>query len=101
MKMIAATTFALILSTSLAQAQARQVEGGVSAGWTNSSANSEKPRANFGRSNTGSLETSQGETAPGDFAVTGGLSGRSGAPNVTGQVAPGTSNSPAGNAAGE
>jgi hypothetical protein len=40
-------------------------------------------------------------TAPGDFAVTGGLSNRSRAWNPTGQVDPGTSNSPAGNAGGE
>jgi hypothetical protein len=33
-------------------------------------------------------------TAPGDFAVTGGLSDRSRAWNPTGQVDPGTSNSP-------
>jgi hypothetical protein len=39
--------------------------------------------------------------APGDFAVTGGLSNRSRAWNPTGQVDPGTSNSPAGNAGGE
>jgi hypothetical protein len=38
---------------------------------------------------------------PGDFAVTGGLSNRSRAWNPTGQVDPGTSNSPAGNAGGE
>ena len=38
-------------------------------------------------------------TEPGDFAVTGGVSGR--AWNPTGQVDPGTSNSPAGNAGGE
>jgi hypothetical protein len=40
-------------------------------------------------------------TEPGDFAVTGGLSDRSRAWNPTGQVDPGTSNSPAGNAGGE
>ena len=40
-------------------------------------------------------------TKPGDFAVTGGLSDRSRAWNPTGQVDPGTSNSPAGNAGGE
>jgi len=40
-------------------------------------------------------------TEPGDFAVTGGLSNRSRAWNPTGQVDPGTSNSPAGNAGGE
>ncbi len=39
-------------------------------------------------------------TEPGDFAVTGGLSNRSRAWNPTGQVDPGTSNSPAGNAGG-
>jgi hypothetical protein len=38
-------------------------------------------------------------TEPGDFAVTDGFSGR--ARSSIGQVAPGTSNSPAGNAAGE
>jgi hypothetical protein len=40
-------------------------------------------------------------TEPGDFAVTGGLSNPSRAWNPTGQVDPGTSNSPAGNAGGE
>jgi hypothetical protein len=40
-------------------------------------------------------------TEPGDFAVTGGLSNRSRAWNPIGQVDPGTSNSPAGNAGGE
>jgi hypothetical protein len=40
-------------------------------------------------------------TEPGDFAVTGGLSDISRAWNPTGQVDPGTSNSPAGNAGGE
>jgi hypothetical protein len=40
-------------------------------------------------------------TEPGDFAVTGGLSNRSRAWNPSGQVDPGTSNSPAGNAGGE
>jgi hypothetical protein len=40
-------------------------------------------------------------TEPGDFAVTGGLSNRSRAWNPTGQVDPGTSNSPTGNAGGE
>jgi hypothetical protein len=40
-------------------------------------------------------------TKPGDFAVTGGLSNRSRAWNPTGQVDPGTSNSPAGNAGAE
>jgi hypothetical protein len=40
-------------------------------------------------------------TEPGDFAVTGGLSNLSRAWNPTGQVDPGTSNSPAGNAGGE
>ena len=38
---------------------------------------------------------------PGDFAVTGGLSNRSRAWNPTGQVDPGTSNSPAQNAGAE
>ena len=40
-------------------------------------------------------------TEPGDFAVTGGLSDTSRAWNPTGQVDPGTSNSPDGNAGGE
>ena len=42
-----------------------------------------------------------GNTGPGDFAVTDGLSGRGGMRDSIGQVAPGTSNSPAGNAGGE
>jgi hypothetical protein len=41
------------------------------------------------------------KTEPGDFAVTDGLSGRGRAGDSIGEVAPGTSNSPAGNAGGE
>jgi hypothetical protein len=51
--------------------------------------------------NSESFVSNSGMTEPGDFAVTGGLSNRSRAWNPTGQVDPGTSNSPAGNAGGE
>jgi len=99
MKTIATITFALVLSTSFALAQASQVQSGASTGWTNSFANSEKPRMNSGMSNTENFGTRNSEmTEPGDFAVTDGLSDRSRAWNPTGQVDPGTSNSPAGNA---
>jgi hypothetical protein len=94
MKTIATTAFALVLSTSFALAQASQTHGGASTGWMNSSASSERPGMNFGVRNS---ET----TEPGDFATTDGLSNRSRAWNPTGQVDPGTSNSPAGNAGGE
>jgi hypothetical protein len=58
------------------------------------SANQQKPDIN---SRTRDREA----TEPGDFTVTDGLSGSGRAWNPTGQVAPGTSNSPAGNAGGE
>jgi hypothetical protein len=68
----------------------------------NSSVISEKPRLNFGMSDSGNSGVRNREmTEPGDFAVTGGLSDTSRAWNPTGQVDPGTSNSPAGNAGGE
>ena len=64
-------------------------------GWEpSSSVNSEMP-------GTRSVRRNSERTEPGDFAVTGGLSNRSRAWNPTGQVDPGTSNSPAGNAGGE
>jgi hypothetical protein len=102
MKTIATTAFALLLSTSFALAQASQTHDGVSTGWMNSSASSEEPGMNFGVRNSQNLGISNSETTePADFAVTGGLSDRSRAWNPTGQVDPGTSNSPAGNAGGE
>jgi hypothetical protein len=54
-------------------------------------------RYGWGPSGSANSETIE----PGDFAVTGGLSKSSRAWNPTGQVDPGTSNSPAGNAGGE
>jgi hypothetical protein len=67
-----------------------------------SSANSEKPGINGGVRDTGNIGTGHSETTePGDFAVTDGLSDRSGRDNPTGQVDPGTSNAPAGNSGGE
>jgi hypothetical protein len=102
MKTIATTAFALVLSTSFALAHASQTHGGASTGWMNSSASSEQPGMNFGVRNSESLRMSNSETTePGDFATTGGLSNRIRAWNPTGQVDPGTSNSPAGNAGGE
>ena len=47
---------------------------------------------------TNSVRRDSEMTEPGDFAVTGGLSNRTRAWNPTGQVDPGTSNSPDGNA---
>jgi hypothetical protein len=62
-------------------------------GWEPSwSVNSEMSGRNSGMRNSEVNE-------PGDFAVTGGVSTRDW--NPTGQVDPGTSNSPAGNAGGE
>jgi hypothetical protein len=74
---------------------------GNSYGWEpSSSANSKKPGIHSRMRNSESSGTSNSEIAePGDFAVTGGVS--SGVWNPTGQVDPGTSNSPAGNAGGE
>lgn len=100
MKTIATTAFALVLSTSFALAQTSHAHGGASTGWMNSSASSERPGMNSGVRNSENLGMSNSETT-GDFAVTGGLSNRSRAWNPTGQVDPGTSNSPAGNAGGE
>jgi hypothetical protein len=62
----------------------------------------EKPDVNSVIRNSESFGMSNSEmTEPGDFALTGGLSATSRAWNPTGQVDPGTSNSPAGNAGGE
>jgi hypothetical protein len=62
----------------------------------------ERPDVNSVMRNSESFGMSNSEmTEPGDFAVTGGLSAASRAWNPTGQVDPGTSNSPAGNAGGE
>jgi hypothetical protein len=58
------------------------------------SAESERPRLDSGVRNSE-------KTEPGDFAVTDGLSGRGRTGDSIGQVVPGPSNSPAGNAAGE
>jgi hypothetical protein len=64
-------------------------------GWEpTNSAESERPRPDFGMLNR---ET----TEPGDFAVTDGLSGRSRFESSMGHVAPGTSNAPCGNCGGE
>jgi hypothetical protein len=64
-------------------------------GWEpTNSAESERPRLDFGMLNS---ET----TEPGDFAVTDGLSGRSRFGSSMGHVAPGTSNAPCGNCGGE
>jgi len=80
-------------------------DGGVlgsSYGWEPiSSANSEKPGIHSRMRNSESSVSNSEMTEPGDFAVTGGLSNRSRAWNPTGEVDPGTSNSPAGNAGGE
>jgi hypothetical protein len=76
--------------------------GGRLGSESTSSANSEKPDMNSGMSNSENFEMrNSGTTEPGDFAVTGGLSGTGRAWNPTGQVDPGTSNSPVGNAGGE
>jgi hypothetical protein len=102
MKTIAATAFALLLSTSFALAQTSQTHGWASTGWMNSFASGERPGMDSGVRNSENLRVSHSEMIePGDFAVTGGLSNRGRAWNPTGQVDPGTSNSPAGNAGGE
>jgi hypothetical protein len=93
----------VLLFVAVAAPTFAQDRGGLgnSYGWEpNSSANSEKPRLNFGVGNSGNFRMRNREMAePGDFAVTGGE--RSRAWNPTGEVDPGTSNSPAGNAGGE
>jgi hypothetical protein len=102
MKTIATAAFALILSTSFAPAQSSQAQGGASTRWMNSSDSTEKPGMNPGLRKSGSLGMrDSGKTEPGDFAVTDGLSDRGRTGDSVGEVAPGTSNSPAGNAGGE
>jgi hypothetical protein len=92
------TFSAIVLLFAAVAAPAFAQDGGVLTsryGWEPSSyANSVKP-AMHSRMRTSEM------TEPGDFAVTGGLSDSSRAWNPTGQVDPGTSNSPAGNAGGE
>jgi hypothetical protein len=62
----------------------------------------ERPGLNSGIGDPGDSGMRNGETSePGDFAVTGGLSPADSRGDPTGQVDPGTSNSPAGNAGGE
>lgn len=101
-KTTATTAFALVLSTSFALGQPSQAQGGASTGPTSNSANSEKPGISSGmssRENSGMSDRKMIE--PGDFAVTDGVSDRTGAWNPTGQVDPGTSNSPGPNSGGE
>jgi hypothetical protein len=74
-----------------------QDAGGVGGryGWEPSSSwNGEMPGMN-------SVGRNSEVTAPGDFAVTDGLSGRSRFESSMGHVAPGTSNAPCGNCGGE
>ena len=97
MKTIAATAFALVLSTSFALAQERQVQSETHRGGTSSSTG-EKPGLSSGVIDPHSGINNSQRTEPGDFALTGGGS-RTG--NPTGQVEPGTSNAPAGNSGGE
>jgi hypothetical protein len=62
----------------------------------------EKPDMNSVVPNSESFGMSRSEmTEPGDFAVTGGLSGPSRFGSSMGHVAPGTSNAPCGNCGGE
>jgi hypothetical protein len=102
MKTIAATAFALVLSTSFVLAQLSQARGEARTGWTSGTAYTEKSEVNSGLRNSENFGVRDSEmTEPGDFAVTGGVSDRGNTGNPTGQVDPGTSNSPAGNAGGE
>jgi len=59
-----------------------------------------KQRVNYRNLHLGPIGNSE-ITEAGDFAVTGGMSNRSRAWNPTGQVDPGTSNSPGPNSGGE
>ena len=93
-KMFSATVLLFAAVSAPVFAQDRGVLGS-GYGWEpNSSANSEEPGIHSRMRNSEITE-------PGDFAVTGGLSNPSRAWNPTGQVDPGTSNAPAGNAGGE
>jgi hypothetical protein len=105
MTIIKTLSIAGLLSAALAAPVYAQ-DGSVPVGryWQgpSSSTNSEKPSMGGGVRNTEKFGMGYSETTePGDFAVTGGLSDRSRRNNPTGQVDPGTSNSPAGNAGGE
>ena len=92
---------ATLLFAAIASPVAAQDERGLGSryGWEpNGSASNETPRLNFRDAGNSGIRNPE-LTEPGDFAVTGGE--RSRAWNPTGQVDPGTSNSPAGNAGGE
>ena len=101
-KALSATVLLFAAVSAPVFAQDWGVRGSSHAWESSSSANIEKPGIHSGPRNSESSGTSNSEmTEPGDFAVTGGLSNRTRAWNPTGQVDPGTSNSPAGNAGGE
>jgi hypothetical protein len=95
---LSATVLIFVAVATPVFAQERGVLGSRYGLEPSSSANSEKAgirnRENSGISNSEMTE-------PGDFAVTGGTSDRSTAGNPTGQVDPGTSNSPGPNSGGE
>jgi hypothetical protein len=93
-KTLGATVFLFVAAAAPVFAQDGRVLGSRYGWEPSSSAYSEKPSMSFGMSNSEITE-------PGDFAVTGGTSESGRAWNPTGQVDPGTSNSPAGNAGGE
>ena len=93
-KALSATVLLFAAAAAPAFAQDGRVLGSRYGWEPSSSVNSEMP-------GTHSVKRNSETTEPGDFATTGGLSNRVRAWNPTGQVDPGTSNSPAGNAGGE
>jgi hypothetical protein len=95
-KILAGVALATLM-TSLASAEPRRKEGSpVSA----THLKRLKQRVNFRNLYLGPIGNSE-IAEPGDFAVTGGMSNHSRVWNPTGQVDPGTSNSPGPNSGGE
>ena len=105
MKKILIATTALTLMGGSAFAQntgpAPQQDNMTKPGVTNNSTqrgSMEKGTSGAGTSTGMNSTGTATNKAPGDFSETGGVSNRGTSGNATGQVAPGTSNAPAGNA---
>jgi hypothetical protein len=102
--LIATTALTLMCGSAFAQntGPAPQQDNMTKPGMTNNS--TERGSLEKGTSVGAGTSTGMNSTgtapnkAPGDFSETGGVSNRATSGNATGQVAPGTSNAPAGNA---
>jgi hypothetical protein len=103
--LIATTALTLMCGSAFAQntGPAPQQDNMTKPGMTN---NSTEKRGSMEKGTSVGAGTSTGmnstgtatNKAPGDFTETGGVSNRASSGNATGQVAPGTSNAPVGNA---